>query len=68
MQHKEVAQAFAIQAGREIRVILEPAQSKDDDVTALSLQIRDEIKSSMTYPGTVTVTVIRETRAQNIAK
>lgn len=68
MSHKEVAQAFAIQAGREVRVILEPEHSKDDDVTALSLQIRDEIKSSMTYPGTVTVTVIREMRAQNIAK
>jgi ribonucrease Y len=68
MEHKEVAQAFAIQAGREVRVILEPERSKDDDVNAISLQIRDEIKNSMTYPGTVTVTVIREMRAQNIAK
>lgn len=68
LEHKEVAQAFAIQAGREVRVILEPERSKDDDVNALSLQIRDEIKSSMTYPGTVTVTVIREMRAQNVAK
>lgn len=68
LEHKEVAQAFAIQAGREVRVILEPERSKDDDVNAISLQIRDEIKNSMTYPGTVTVTVIREMRAQNIAK
>ena len=65
--HPQVRQAYAIQAGREVRVILIPEKSKDDDVTVLSAKIRDEIKSSMTYPGTVTVSVIRETRAQAVA-
>ncbi|MCA9369980.1 ribonuclease Y, partial [Candidatus Woesebacteria bacterium] len=63
-----VDHAYAIQAGREVRVMLQPEKTKDDDVTTLSLKIRDEIKEKMTYPGTVTVTVIRETRAHNVAK
>ncbi len=67
-KHSAVKQAYAIQAGREVRVILNPEQSKDDDVMVLSTQIRDEIKNKLTYPGTVTVTVIRETRAQEVAK
>ncbi|MDQ3008259.1 MAG: HDIG domain-containing protein, partial [bacterium] len=62
-----VKQAYAIQAGREVRVILDPEDSKDNDVKVLSLKIRDEIKEKMTYPGTVTVTVLRETRAQQVA-
>lgn len=68
MQYGEVKQAYAIQAGREIRVLLEPEKSKDDDVTVLSTKIRDEIKEKVTYPGTVTVTVIRELRGQQVAK
>ena len=67
-EHPEVAKSYAIQAGREIRVILEPAASKDDDVTVLADRIRDEIKQQLTFPGTVTVTVIRETRGQAVAK
>lgn len=66
--YEEVAEAYAIQAGREVRVILKPEKSKDDDVTVLAGKIRDEIKDNLTYPGTVTVTVIRETRTQSIAK
>jgi len=65
--YQEVKQAYAIQAGREVRVLLKPETSKDDDVIILSRKIRDEIKEKLTYPGTVTVTVIRETRAQEIA-
>lgn len=65
--HNQVKQAYAIQAGREVRVMLEPERSKDDDVRVLSLKIRDEIKDTMTYPGTVTVTVMRETRAKEVA-
>ena len=67
-EHEEVAKAYAIAAGREVRVILEPKKSKDDDVTVLSNRIRDEIKQQLTYPGTVTVTVIRETRGVSVAK
>ena len=66
--HDSVKQAYAIQAGREVRVLLEPEGSKDDDVKVLSLKIRDQIKENVTYPGTVSVTVIRETRAQEVAK
>ena len=68
MQYDMVKQAYAIQAGREVRVLLEPEKSHDDDVTILSTKIRDEIKEKMTYPGTVTVTVIRELRGQQVAK
>jgi ribonuclease Y len=67
-EYKEVKQAYAIQAGREIRVLLEPEVSKDNDVKVLSMKIRDRIKDEMTYPGTVTVTVTRETRSQAVAK
>lgn len=66
-KYPEVKQSYAIQAGREIRVLLEPEKSKDDDVVVLAQTIRDEIKNTMTYPGTVTVTVIREVRGQQVA-
>lgn len=66
--YENVKQAYAIQAGREVRVILEPEKSKDDDVLILSNKIRDEIKEKLTYPGTVTVTVVRELRQQSVAK
>ncbi len=66
--YPEVAKSYAIAAGREVRIILEPEKSKDDDVAVLSGKIRDEIKEKLTYPGTVTVTVIRETRSQAVAK
>ncbi len=62
-----VKSAYAIQAGREVRVLLKPQESQDDDVVILSRKIRDEIKEKVTYPGTVTVTVIRETRAKEVA-
>jgi ribonuclease Y len=62
-----VKQAYAIQAGREIRVLLEAEHSKDADVKVLSLKIRDEIREKVTYPGTVTVTVVRELRHQEVA-
>lgn len=66
-QHDIVKQAYAIQAGREIRVLLSPEKSKDDDVQVLAGRIRDEIKEKLTYPGTVTVNVSRETRVQEVA-
>ena len=65
--YPEVEHAYAIQAGREVRVILIPEKSKDDDVQVLALKIKDRVKNEMTYPGTVTVTVIRETRGQQVA-
>lgn len=68
MSKKGVIEAFAIQAGREIRVIVDPGMATDDEATRMASDIRDEIKENVTYPGTVTVTVIRETRATQVAK
>jgi ribonuclease Y len=67
MAYAGVKQAYAIQAGREIRVMLDPEVSADDDVIVLATKIRDEVKEKMTYPGTVTVNVSRETRAMQVA-
>jgi len=63
-----VAEAFAIQAGREVRVIVDPERATDDEAVLLASAIRDEIKEKVTYPGTVTVTVIRERRTSAVAK
>lgn len=68
LSYDAVEQAFAIQAGREVRVILNPAKSKDDDVIALSHSIKEQIQNEMTYPGTVKITVIRENRVKKIAR
>lgn len=65
---KGVKEAFAIQAGREVRVIVDPAEATDDEAIRMASDIRDEIKEKVTYPGTVTVNVIRETRASQVAK
>lgn len=66
--HSEVADAYAVKAGREVRILLDPESSKDDDVTILANKIKDKIEEKLTYPGTVTVNVIRETRAEATAK
>ncbi|MFL2577148.1 MAG: ribonuclease Y [Flavobacteriaceae bacterium] len=63
-----VNKAYAIQAGRELRVIVESEKVSDDQSAELSFQISQKIQTEMTYPGQVKVTVIRETRAVNVAK
>lgn len=63
-----VKSAYAIQAGRELRVIVESEKVNDDHASKLSFEISQKIQTEMTYPGQVKVTVIRETRAVNIAK
>ena len=63
-----VKKAYAIQAGRELRVIVESEKVSDEKAAALSFEISQKIQTDMTYPGQVKVTVIRETRAINIAK
>ncbi|MDT0676327.1 ribonuclease Y [Autumnicola musiva] len=63
-----VKKAYAIQAGRELRVIVESEKVNDDKASNLSFDISQKIQTDMTYPGQVKVTVIRETRAVNIAK
>ena len=63
-----VKKAYAIQAGRELRVIVESEKVNDEKAASLSFEISQKIQTDMTYPGQVKVTVIRETRAVNIAK
>ena len=63
-----VKNAYAIQAGRELRVIVESEKVSDENAASLSFDISQKIQTEMTYPGQVKVTVIRETRAVNIAK
>jgi ribonuclease Y len=65
---KGVEKAYAIQAGRELRVMVESEKINDDRAAQLSFEISQKIQTDMTYPGQVKVTVIRETRAVNIAK
>ncbi len=66
--HEGVAESFAIQAGRELRVVVTPEKVADDQLPILANAIKDEIQNSLTYPGTVKVTVVRETRAIDVAK
>ncbi len=63
-----VQKAYAIQAGRELRVIVESEKVSDDKAAQLSFEISQKIQTDMTYPGQVKVTVIRETRSVNVAK
>jgi ribonuclease Y len=63
-----VEKAYAIQAGRELRVIVQSEKVSDDKASEMSFEISQKIQTDMTYPGQVRVTVIRETRAVNIAK
>ena len=63
-----VSRAYAIQAGREVRVIVENERVSDDQASILSRDIARKIETDLTYPGQITVTVIREVRASEIAR
>jgi len=63
-----VEKAYAIQAGRELRVIVEADKVTDADSDRLSFEIAQKIQTEMTYPGQIKVTVIREKRAVNVAR
>jgi ribonuclease Y len=65
---KGVEKCFAVQAGREMRVIVEPNQVSDEDTSMLAREVARKIEADMTYPGQIRVTVIRETRATELAK
>lgn len=65
---KGVEKSYAIQAGREIRVIVQPDKISDNDCVAMARDIRKKIEEGMEYPGQVKVTVIREMRAIEYAK
>ncbi|MCB9174956.1 MAG: ribonuclease Y [Flavobacteriales bacterium] len=68
MSYPGVEQAYAIQAGRELRVIVESGKVTDAEADTLSFDLAQKIQTEMTYPGQVKVTVIREKRAVNYAK
>jgi ribonuclease Y len=59
---------YAIQAGRELRVIVGAEKVNDKEAENLSFEIARKIQNDMTYPGQIKITVIRETRAVNYAK
>lgn len=65
--HKGVNESFAFQAGRELRVIVNPESIRDADMTILARDIKNEIQEKVIYPGQVKVTVVREVRATEIA-
>jgi ribonucrease Y len=64
---KGVERSYAVQAGREIRVIVDPGSVPDDQAAMLARDVAKRIEQEMTYPGQIKVTVIRETRASEIA-
>lgn len=64
----DASKTFAIQAGREVRVMVKPDEITDDEMTILSRDIAKKIEAEMQYPGQIKVTVIRETRTTDLAK
>ena len=67
-KYKGVDKAYALQAGREVRIIVKPEEINDTQAYKLARDIRLEIENNLNYPGTIKVIVIRETRAQEVAK
>ena len=63
-----VEKAYAVQAGREIRVIVKPEKINDSKLPKLARDIKKDIETNLQYPGTIKITVIRETRIQEEAK
>jgi ribonucrease Y len=68
LSYPGVEKAYAIQAGRELRVIVEAEKVSDSDSDRLSFEIAQKIQTEMTFPGQIKVTVIREKRAVNVAR
>ena len=63
-----VDKAFAVQAGRELRVIVKPDKVDDTMTYTIAREVKEKIEATMKYPGTIKITVVRETRAQEEAK
>lgn len=68
LRHEGVRKAYAMQAGREIRVVVDPVRVDDQAVAVLSHEIATSIEAEMQYPGQIKVTVIRELRSTRIAQ
>jgi len=63
-----VSKSYAVQAGREIRIIVESEEITDDDAVVLSQDVAKKIEANLSYPGQIKITVIRETRSVDYAK
>lgn len=68
LSYPGVLKTYAIQAGRELRVIVGSEKISDSEAEQLSFEIAKRVQDEMTYPGQVKITVIRETRSVNYAK
>jgi ribonuclease Y len=68
LSYPGVVKTYAIQAGRELRVIVGADKVSDEEANILSYDLSKKIQDEMTYPGQIKITVIRETRAINFAK
>ena len=65
---KGVDKTYAVQAGRELRVIVKPEEVDDLEAHKIAREVKEKIEATMKYPGTIKITVVRETRAQEEAK
>lgn len=63
-----VESSYAIQAGRELRIVINPDKISDDEATLMSREVAKKIEDTMQYPGQIKVTILRETRAVEYAK
>jgi ribonuclease Y len=63
-----ISKSYAIQAGREIRLIVESERVSDEEAALLSREVAKKIEQDLTYPGQIKVTVIRETRSVEYAR
>ena len=67
-KHPGVEKSYAIQAGRELRVVVRPDKVPEDTLPALAREITKKIQENLTFPGQIKVVVIRETRVEDVAK
>jgi ribonuclease Y len=67
-QFDGVDTAFAIQAGREVRIVVQPEKISDAEAAQLARDVARKVETDMTYPGQIRVTVVRETRSVEVAK